>query len=469
MATSQMSEVIQHIRRAGMTDGQLLEDYISRRDEAALAALVHRHGPMVWGVCRRVLRNYHDAEDAFQATFLVLVRKAASIASRELVANWLYGVAHQTALKARATAAKKNVRERQVTEMPEPAVAEQDLWNDLQPLLDVELSRLPDKYRVVIVLCDLEGKTRKEAARQLGCPEGTVAGQLARARAMLAKRLTQRGVALSGGALAVVLSEKVASAGVPTTVLCSTIKAASLFAAGQAAATGAISVKVAALTEGVMKAMLFTKLRAAIAVVLILGFVATGATILTCRTAAGQDDKKPAAEKPVEPAAKQEKEKEAFTAWGKEVGGLQAGLGYPPGQRRTYYTGETAKLVVRVRNVSKDAVKFQYFPLFFTQKAPTVADGGGQLVHFRYGWLDTAIWHVPKDVNLAPGKEIVLGEVELLTTLLGTGRFTVQYERVFGRTYQALENDKLDPALSKLATGKLELEIKARPGATEKK
>src|SRR5437868_13514295 len=149
MATSQLSGVIQHLRRtvllrdgAGMTDGQLLSDYISRRDEAALAALVHRHGPMVWGVCRRVLRNYHDAEDAFQAAFLVFVRKAGSIAARELVANWLYGVAHQTALKARATAAKKNARERQVREMPEPAVADQDLWSDLQPLLDEELSRL---------------------------------------------------------------------------------------------------------------------------------------------------------------------------------------------------------------------------------------------------------------------------------------------------------------------------------------
>src|SRR6266849_2438589 len=106
---------------------------------------------MVWGVCRRDLRNYHDAEDAFQATFLVLVRKAASIASPELLANWLYGVAHQTALKARATTAKRRARERQVTEMPEPAVTEQDLWHDLQPLLDQELSRLPDKYRVAIV------------------------------------------------------------------------------------------------------------------------------------------------------------------------------------------------------------------------------------------------------------------------------------------------------------------------------
>src|SRR5262249_49287801 len=140
MATSQTSEVIQHLRRtvlllegAGLTDGQLLEDYISHRDEAAVAALVRRHGPMVWGVCRRVLRDHHDAEDAFQATFLVLVRKAASIVPREMVPNWLYGVAHQTALKARATAARRRGRERQVVQMPEPATAEQDRWPDLQP------------------------------------------------------------------------------------------------------------------------------------------------------------------------------------------------------------------------------------------------------------------------------------------------------------------------------------------------
>src|ERR1700722_20012447 len=121
MATSQTGEVTQHLRKmmllregAGRTDGQLLEDYISRRDEAALAALVRRHGPMVWGVCRRILRNYHDAEDAFQATCLVLVRKAASVLPRAMVANWLYGVARQTALKARATVAKRERRERQV-------------------------------------------------------------------------------------------------------------------------------------------------------------------------------------------------------------------------------------------------------------------------------------------------------------------------------------------------------------------
>src|SRR5262245_52682841 len=122
MATSSVGEVVRHLRGvllprdgAGLTDGQLLADYLGRRDEVALAALVGRHGPMVWGVCRRVLTNYHDAEDAFQATFLVLVRRAASVAPREMVANWLYGVAHQTALKARATAARRHQRERQVT------------------------------------------------------------------------------------------------------------------------------------------------------------------------------------------------------------------------------------------------------------------------------------------------------------------------------------------------------------------
>src|SRR5262249_51822197 len=156
-----------------------------------------------------------DAEDAFQATFLVLVRKASSIASPELLANWLYGVAHQTALKARATTAKRRSRERQVMEMPQPAGTEKDLWKDLQPLLDQELSRLPDKYRVAIVLCELEEKTRKEAARQLGVPEGTLAAQLARGRVMLAKRLARHGLSVSAGSLAAVLAENAVSASAP--------------------------------------------------------------------------------------------------------------------------------------------------------------------------------------------------------------------------------------------------------------
>jgi RNA polymerase sigma factor (sigma-70 family) len=268
MANSQMSEVVQHLRRtvllcegAGLTDGQLLEGFVSRRDESALAALVRRHGPMVWGVCRRLLRNHHDAEDAFQAAFLVLVRKASSVVPREMVANWLYGVAYQTALKARAASAKRRTRERQVTDMPEPEVVEQRRSDEMQDLLDGELSHLPDKYRAVLVLCDLEGMTRKEAARQLAVPEGTVAGRLARARAMLAKRLARHGLHVSGCALAEVLSTSAASACVPAAVVSSTIRAATLIAAGKAAAAGLISHRVAALTEGVLKTMFLKKLK----------------------------------------------------------------------------------------------------------------------------------------------------------------------------------------------------------------
>src|SRR5947209_20468051 len=136
MPANRLNEMLHRLCRAGLlhrtperSDAQLLEDHVVHRDAAALEAIVRRHGPMVWGGCRRVLSNHHDAEDAFQATFLVLVRKAASIQSRAKVGNWLYGVAHQTALKARATRAKRKGRERPVTDMPEPAVTDPDLWN----------------------------------------------------------------------------------------------------------------------------------------------------------------------------------------------------------------------------------------------------------------------------------------------------------------------------------------------------
>ena len=260
-----MTGLIEHLRRvatrggAEVGDGELLGRFIDRRDEAALAALVRRHGSMVWGVCRRLLAH-QDAEDAFQVTFLVLVRKAASVAPRAMVANWLYGVAHQTALHARRTTARRRAREVQVTAMPDPEAVPPEDWTERQLLLDEELSRLPDIYRAVVVSCDLEGRTRKEVARQLGVPEGTVAGRLARARVLLAKRLAHRGVVTSGGALAAVLSA--ASAGpafAPPALVAAAIKAASLSATGLAA--GVISVEVAALAEGVSKAMFLSKLK----------------------------------------------------------------------------------------------------------------------------------------------------------------------------------------------------------------
>jgi len=282
MPTRHISQVVQQLRKAvllqdidRLSDGQLLGRLVEQRDQAACSALVRRHGRMVWGVCRRLL-DHHDAEDAFQATFLVLVRRAASVKPREMVANWLHGVAHQTALKARSLAAKRRAREKQVLEMPQPQAAEADLWSDLQPLLDQELSRLPDKYRAIIVLCDLEAKPRREAAQQLGCPEGTVASRLARARALLAKRLVKRGVVVSAGALAIVLSEK-ASACAPASALSTTIKAATALAAGQAAAAGLISGNVAALIKGVLQGMLLSKLKMAASAFLVVAAAGLGA------------------------------------------------------------------------------------------------------------------------------------------------------------------------------------------------
>jgi RNA polymerase sigma factor (sigma-70 family) len=272
---------------ADRTDGELLECFITRRDEDAFEALLRRHGPMVLGVCRRVLRNEADAEDAFQATFLVLVRKAATIRPRGMVGNWLYGVAHTTALKARAMSMKRVAREREAAARPHPQAAA-EAWHQLQPLLDRELNALPDKYRAAIVLCDLEGRPIKEAARQFGCPPGTLGARLTRGRRLLARRLARSGVALSAGLLAVALSQSSASAFVRAGLVVSTGKAATLFAAGQAAVPVPVSAKVAALTEGVLKTMLLSKLKAATAVLLVVGALFAGAAYQSYRTVAAE-------------------------------------------------------------------------------------------------------------------------------------------------------------------------------------
>jgi RNA polymerase sigma factor (sigma-70 family) len=285
MSTSPLTSVIQHLLAdarpdgCGKTDGELWARFLSRRDDAALATLLRRHAPMVWGVCCRLLRNHHDAEDAFQATFLVLVRKAADVPG-QAVANWLFGVARQTSVRLRATAAKRRRRETQVVNMPEPTAAEaRD--TELRSALDEELSRLPEHYRGVVILCDLEGLTRREAARQLGIPEGSAASRLARGRVLLAKRLTRRGVVLSGGSVAAVLSAASASASAPPALVASTIEAASLLAAGRT--VGIVSAKVAALTEGMVNAMLVSKVKGVLMVVLVVAALlgATGLTYLT--------------------------------------------------------------------------------------------------------------------------------------------------------------------------------------------
>jgi RNA polymerase sigma factor (sigma-70 family) len=275
-----MNDVMGQLRKlalqcdGGPTDGQLLECFHARRDETAFEELMRRHGAMVLGVCRRVLGNHHDAEDAFQATFLVLARKGAGLRARELVGNWLHGVAYRTALRAKAMSARRQAHEQkaQALARPEPPA---DGWQDLLPLLDREVDGLPERYRVALVHCDLQGLTRREAARQLGVPEGTLSGRLTRARRLLARRMARYGPAPSGGALAVILAKQ-AAAQVPSPLAISTARAAVL-AAGQMLTAGAVPARVAALTEGIIKTMLLTRLKSFVAVVFVV--IASAAAI----------------------------------------------------------------------------------------------------------------------------------------------------------------------------------------------
>jgi len=270
MATRQMNpmnRMVRHLRRAvllkdqrGLSDGRLLEAFISAGDEAAFEILVKRHGPMVLGVCNRIIGNVHDAEDAFQAVFLVLARKAGTIVPREHVGNWLYGVAYRTALHARAKLGRRRAHEIQVNDMPHPMVAPDLDLHELHRTLDLELNKLPDKYRVPIVLCDLEARSRKEVAGQLRIAEGTLSSRLATGRQRLARRLARHGLTLAGGALATTLVQQVAAAGMSSSLVATTVKVAALAAAGESAA-GLLSAHVLALSQGVLKTMLLQKFK----------------------------------------------------------------------------------------------------------------------------------------------------------------------------------------------------------------
>jgi RNA polymerase sigma factor (sigma-70 family) len=257
-----------------LSDGQLLERFVAEGDQAAFEVLVWRHGPMVLNVCRRLLGRPEDAEDAFQAAFLVLVRKARSVRRHDALGAWLYRVAYRVARRARAGIARRAGREQPgVDEAPAPA-ADGGAGPDLRPVLDEEINRLPEKYRAAVVLCCLEGKTHREAAASLGCAEGTVASRLSRARERLRARLVRRGLAVSVAAVTATLAEKAAPA-VAAALVEATAKAALQFAAGGPAA-GAVSARAAALAKGALRAMWVTKLKTVAAVVLVLGLLGTG-------------------------------------------------------------------------------------------------------------------------------------------------------------------------------------------------
>jgi RNA polymerase sigma factor (sigma-70 family) len=317
------------------SDAQLLERFVAGRDEAAFELLVWRHGPTVLGVCRRVLRNEQDAEDAFQATFLVLVRKAGSISKRQAVGSWLYRVAHRVAL--RALAGKRLASGVAVVDVPAEPAPEPD-WGDLRPVLDEEVNCLPEKYRAPFVLCYLEGKTNEEAARQLGCPRGTVQSRLAWARQRLRERLGRRGLELSEVAPALVSPQLVRSA--------------------VSSALGSAPAQVAALSKGVLQTMLWTKLKLVAACVLLFGALGVGG-VLSMPKSGGSGLAKADQPPPKAPSARptektfvfelRDKPWPAVLEWYSEISGLPYVGTYRPrgkatfiplGRKRTYTLGE---------------------------------------------------------------------------------------------------------------------------------
>ncbi len=255
-------------------DVRLLELFLSNRNPSAFETLLRRHGPMVLGVCRRVLGDRHAAEDAFQATFLVLVSRGRNIRKPQALGSWLHSVAYRTALDARAGAARRRKHERQAGDMARRTETPDAAGHDLRSILDAEIDGLPEKHRIPLVLCHLEGKSIEEVAQCLGWPRGTVAGRLARARDQLRARLIRRGLAPAAGALAWLLTPGAASAKVPAALAQATLKAATLSATGGLAAAGAISAPVAALAQGVLKTMLIAKLKTVTASLLALAILA---------------------------------------------------------------------------------------------------------------------------------------------------------------------------------------------------
>src|SRR5262249_7190849 len=233
------------------------------------------HGRLVWRVCRQVLHQEQDAEDAFQASFLVLALKAAALCRGQGLANWLYGVAYRVAMNARRKATRRQAHESRKAAATPRALPAADALHELQTLLHEEINHLPAKYRVTLMLCGLEGKSKSETARELGWKEGTVSGRLARARKMLQARLARRGVLLSAAWAATILGVEAGAAVIPSTLVGPPTVPARPLAAGKALTAGIVSSQVAALIKGALKAMWLTKCK--LALTFVLGLVLLGA------------------------------------------------------------------------------------------------------------------------------------------------------------------------------------------------
>jgi RNA polymerase sigma factor (sigma-70 family) len=416
---------------SALLDQQLLERYLRERDEAAFAVLVQRHGPMVWGVCRRALPGRQDAEDAFQATFLVLVRRAGSIRKSESLSPWLHGVAQRIAVKAREQDRKRRRRECLSSPAGCPDPLTEVTGRELCTALDEELSRLPAAYRAVLVLCCLEGKTRDEAAAELGCPLGTVRTRLARGRRLLAQRLSRRGIAAPAALAAGLLAPGAALSSVPAALAVSTVRAALTFVGPAAVATNADR-----LAEGVLNAMSTAKRRLVTVILLTLALVGGGVTLLASHGQAPQQSPKAAPPPKTQGQANaiREETRKLLGAWEripakgerplvpKARPGEVPSVGAERGNRAVFDTGELVFELGDARRVWK----YRLDPTR-TPKAITLTDADGVVCKGTYALKGDTL-----ELCLAPGgaqrpKEMADDEER------GVSRFVYRRERQAGK------------------------------------
>jgi RNA polymerase sigma factor (sigma-70 family) len=391
MAKAALSSVIRRLvsaqARTGPPDRHLLERFIAHKDEGAFAALVERHGAMVQAVARSVLHHWQDAEDVFQATFLVLARQAGSVRKGSSVGSWLHGVAYRLALKARTAAATRHRLDSRVPPRASYESPDDLTWRELNGILHEELAHLADKYRAPLVLCYLEGLTQDQAAKHLGLAKGTFKGRLERARLLLRGRLSRRGLAPAVVLLAD--ATRPAGAALPRAVASSMARTAAVFAAGQAAS---VSVQVAQMTEGVLRAMFLMQLRSAAAILLLAIGVAAAATgVLASHrmpdgppaTVEPRDAGRGTPEKPGVDGVKEPR-------WGEAVGGWRMRLTTPAGTE--YRRNRPLPLSLELQNVSGGPLSFD---LLATSADPEVNERGKRLVVCPL--IDVSPWEGRRD------------------------------------------------------------------------
>jgi len=363
VAGETLSDFIRRLGRSGglqsdlaQTDAQLLDRFARRRDESAFAALVARHGPMVLSVCRRLLPDFQDAEDAFQAAFLILARKASTIQSRSLLGPWLYGVSWRVAVRLRGRSARRRQRERSDVDL-HTLPTDDPAWSDLAQEVHQEVQRLPDAYRSVVILCILEGRTTEEAAQLLGRPIGTIKSRLARARVLLQARLLRRGLTASSGVLGTALATTPAP--VSAALADETIRAALAFAADGAAA-GLVPARVVVLSREVLRTMLLKKFTVAAVLVLALVVLGLGSVVYQAGAAGTDEAPKRADQGAEKPKGDRDAIQGTWRVTAVEVHGIQRD-GDPVKQvKNTRWVIGADKIVMKIAVPGEDAQEAVY-------------------------------------------------------------------------------------------------------------